>query len=138
MCRLNTFIAVVVLLISLSASAQEALDESAARALKAYQLAGSAEMGIKVLKEFLSTYPESSYTQNYLSRIIRLLVNDLDDRSGAIQYTKEIIGKLNDKQIKADILYSLAELYGSPAYKEDLAATVREISALGEIRYLPY
>lgn len=133
--RANILCAIVVFAVAYPISAQDTLDEVANAAFKSYRNAETTTEKVKILKDFLSTYPESRHTPRFLTETTKLISNDLDDLDGAVGYACEITDKVVDKQIKADTLLVLINLYGNPRYRKELVKTVNEISALTDIRF---
>lgn len=138
MYRVFMLCSLAVFLIPNPVLAQDSVDKAADALSKAVRNTKDPEERVRILKDFLSQYPESRHTANILSGVTGIMVTDLDDLSGAIEYAKEIIGKISDKEIKVSALYILVGLYGNPGYRAEQAATVKQISAISEIRFNQY
>lgn len=136
-CR-AVFAIIVICLFSFTAATQENLEKAAEAARLAYQQAETSEQALEIIRDFLSSHPESKHTMYFLQRAARIIGNDLGDSPGAIAYVKDIAGKLQNSGIKAGALYLLVDLYAHPGYGDLLKATADEISSLTDIRFDNY
>jgi len=114
------------------------VDQAFELSREAYEATESPEQKIALVREFLSKYPESEHTELCLGLATDLLVGELEQPDEAAALFEEVLGRLEDPEIRLGAQTKLAGLYARTGRVADLGPLARQMAEEHELNYSNY
>jgi hypothetical protein len=140
MSRNTTSAGLLVLFLPLATAAVAQLDmETEYQALRdAYAETEAPAEKLTLVQNYLAKYPDSERAPRVLRSATYLLREEMNDHTGAVDYTKEILAKVEDPETIGAIRLVLVGLYDAPAYAKELQAIAIEMAEAGQQSFANY